>query len=140
MLERSIIGAHSVPILTQGDCLIASVLSTLTDSDLLALRDRIAERVMTERSRGVVLDVGGLDVIDSFAVHTLSAMAQMVALRGAATVIVGIRPDVAYSMVQLGLRLKHAHIALDLDEGLEYLRSRPVQLGSSQAPVRRLNE
>lgn len=113
-----------VPILIQGDFLIASVQASLTDSDLVVLRDRISVMVAARRSTGVILDVGGLDVIDSFAVHTLQALARMVSLGGATTVIVGIQPDVAFAMVQWGLGLTPIATALDLDAGIEYLRAR----------------
>jgi len=111
-----------VPILVQGEFLIACVQASLTDSDLVVLRDRISAMVTERRSAGVVLDVAGLDVMDSFAVHTLQAIARMVALRGAATVIVDIRPDVAFAMVQWGLTLAPIATALDLDAGIEYLQ------------------
>jgi len=110
-----------VPILKQGDSLIASVQSALSDADLLALRDDVAERVGQFRSRGVIIDVTVLDVIDSFATRTLRAIAHMLKLRGAETVIVGIQPEVAFSMVQLGLTLEGIGTALDLEEGLAYL-------------------
>ncbi|HEX4644163.1 MAG TPA: STAS domain-containing protein [Verrucomicrobiae bacterium] len=110
-----------VPILKQGDCLIASVQSVLSDADLLQLRDDLADRVGSFRSRGVIIDVTVLDVIDSFATRTLRAVAHMLKLRGAETVIVGIQPDVAFAMVQLGLTLEGVGTALDLEEGLAYL-------------------
>src|SRR5512134_3442252 len=110
-----------VPILKQGDHLIASVQSVLSDADLLQLRDDLADRVGQFRSRGVIIDVTVLDVIDSFATRTLRAVAHMLKLRGAETVIVGIQPDVAFAMVQLGLTLEGVGTALDLEEGLAYL-------------------
>src|SRR6188508_1814830 len=110
-----------VPILKQGDYLIASIQSVLSDSDLVQLRDNLGERVGTYRSRGVIIDVTVLDVIDSFATRTLRAIALMLKLRGADTVIVGIQPDVAFAMVQLGLTLEGVGTALDLEEGLAYL-------------------
>ena len=76
-----------VPVLKQGDCLIASVQSVLSDADLLQLRDDLADRVGQFRSRGVIIDVTVLDVIDSFATRTLRAIAHMLKLRGAETVI-----------------------------------------------------
>lgn len=109
---------HEVPILKQGDVLIASVQASLTDQQLLALQDRLAREVGRGRIRGVVLDVTVLDVMDSFAVRVLRSMAEVVKLRGAITVIVGIQPDVAVAMVRLGLTLKGVFTALDLDEGL----------------------
>src|SRR5215468_4629770 len=110
-----------VPILKQGDYLIASVQSVLSDADLLQLRDDLAERVGRFRSRGVIVDVTVLDVIDSFATRTLRAIAHMLKLRGAETVIVGIQPEVAFTMVQLGLTLEGVGTALDLEEGLARL-------------------
>src|SRR5258707_7877077 len=110
-----------VPVLKQGGYLIASVQSVLSDADLLQLRDDLAERVGQFRSRGVIIDVTVLDVIDSFATRTLRAVAHMLKLRGAETVIVGIQPDVAFMMVQLGLTLEGIGTALDLEEGLAYL-------------------
>jgi rsbT antagonist protein RsbS len=110
-----------VPILKQGDSLIASVQSVLSDADLVQLRDDLAERVGQFRSRGVIIDVTVLDVIDSFATRTLRAVAHMLKLRGAETVIVGIQPEVAFAMVQLGLSLEGVGTALDLEEGLAYL-------------------
>ncbi|MDF3056463.1 MAG: anti-sigma factor antagonist [Rariglobus sp.] len=117
-----------VPILKQGGYLIASIQSVLSDADLLQLRDNLAERVGRFRSRGVIIDVTVLDVIDSFATRMLRAIAHMLKLRGAETVIVGIQPDVAFAMVQLGLTLEGVGTALDLEEGLAYLNTRTKQL------------
>jgi len=113
-----------VPILKQGDYLIASVQSELSDADLLKLRDDLVSRVGEFRSRGVIVDVTILDVMDSFATRTLRSMAHMIMLRGAKTVIVGIQPEVAFSMVQLGLKLESVATALDLEEGLALLDHR----------------
>jgi rsbT antagonist protein RsbS len=110
-----------VPILKQGDYLIASIQSALTDADLTQLRVSLGERVGRFRSKGVIVDVTALDVMDSFAVRTLRDLAHTTWLRGAETVIVGIQPDVAFAMVQLGLTLKGVATALDLEEGLEFL-------------------
>jgi rsbT antagonist protein RsbS len=110
-----------VPILKQHDFLIASIQSALSDDDLLQLRDDLVTQVGRFRSRGTIIDVTALDVMDSFAVRTLRGIAHMIRLRGAQTVIVGIQPEVAFSMVQLGLTLQDVATALDLEEGLEYL-------------------
>jgi rsbT antagonist protein RsbS len=113
-----------VPILKQGNCLIATVQLALSDTGLLHLRDALVERVGRLRARGVILDVTALDVIDSFAARTLQQMTQMIRLRGAEMVIVGIQPEVALAMVQLGLTLESVATALDLEEGLAYLKQR----------------
>jgi rsbT antagonist protein RsbS len=110
-----------VPILKQGDYLIASIQSALTDADLQSLQDDLVKRVSIYRSRGVIVDVTVLDVLDSFACRTLSGVAHMTRLRGAQTVIVGIQPDVAFTMVQMGLRLEGVATTLDLEEGLALL-------------------
>jgi rsbT antagonist protein RsbS len=114
----------SVPVLKQGDCLIASVQSVLTDADLLQFREDLTQRVGRFRSRGVVIDVSALDVLDSFASRTLRGIAHAVRLRGAETVVVGIQPEVAFAMVQLGLRLDGVDTAIDLEEGLALLNRR----------------
>ncbi|MGE5650727.1 STAS domain-containing protein [Noviherbaspirillum sp. UKPF54] len=113
-----------VPILKQEHCLIASIQGELSDAELLTLRDQLVAQVRQHRSRGVVIDVTVLDLMDSFAARTLRSIAQMTRLLGAQTVIAGIQPEVAISMVQLGLTLDHAIIALDLEDGLAILRSR----------------
>jgi len=111
-----------VPILKQGPYLIASVQSALNDADLRFLRDNLVERVGKMRARGVIVDVTALDVMDSYASRTLRDIAHMTRLRGAETVIVGIQPEVAFAMVQLGLMLEGVATALDLEEGLEFLK------------------
>jgi rsbT antagonist protein RsbS len=110
-----------VPILKQRDYLIASIQSALSDEDLLQLREDLVQQVGRYRSRGAIIDVTVLDVMDSFAVRTLRGIAHMILLRGAETVIVGIQPEVAFAMVQLGLTLEDVATALDLEEGLAYL-------------------
>lgn len=110
-----------VPILKQQDVLIASIQAALSDDELMSLRDNLVERTAALRTRGVIVDVTALDVIDSFASRTLHDLAKMIRLQGARTVIVGIRPQVAFAMVQLGLTLEDIPTALDLEEGLAYL-------------------
>ncbi|HZN62485.1 MAG TPA: STAS domain-containing protein [Planctomycetota bacterium] len=110
-----------VPILKQGDYLIASIQAALSDADLLRLRDDLAQRVGKYRSKGVIIDVTVLDVMDSFAVRTLRSVGQILKMRGAETVIVGIQPEVAFAMVQLGLSLTDVWTALDLEEALSFL-------------------
>lgn len=110
-----------VPILKQGQYLIASIQSALDDADLLQLRDALVAQVGRFRARGVIVDVTALDVVDSFATRTLRDIAHMIRLRGAETVIVGIQPEVAFSMVQLGLTLEDVATKLDLEEGIAYL-------------------
>jgi rsbT antagonist protein RsbS len=112
----------SVPILKQGDVLIASIQSALSDQDLIQLREDFADKIGQFRTRGVLIDVTALDVLDSFATRTLRGIAYVAKLRGANAVFVGIQPEVAFAMVQLGLALDGVATALDLEEGLDYLK------------------
>jgi rsbT antagonist protein RsbS len=124
-----------VPILKQGDYLIATIQSALTDADLLQLRDDLADRVGQFRSQGVIIDVTVLDVIDSFATRTLRGIAHMLKLRGAETVIAGIQPDIAFAMVQLGLTLVGVGTVLDLEEGLAYLDQKTKRVNGGRQPM-----
>jgi rsbT antagonist protein RsbS len=110
-----------VPVLKQGKYLIATIQAALSDADLENLRRGLVQQVVRFRSQGVIVDVTAMDVMDSFASRTLREIAHMIRLRGAETVIVGIQPEVAMAMVQLGLTLEDVATALDLEEGLEYL-------------------
>ena len=114
----------SVAILRQGEYLIASIQSDLSDSEVLALRDDLAQRVGQQRARGLIVDVTALDVIDSFVARSLRSVALAARLRGAETVIVGIQPDVAVAMVQFDLNLEPLRAALDLDEAIALLDRR----------------
>jgi rsbT antagonist protein RsbS len=114
----------AVPILKQGDILIASIQAALSDQDLEQLRDELTGRVGRFRAHGVVIDVTALDVLDSFATRTIRGIAYAARLRGAHTVVVGIQPEVAFAMVQLGLTLEGVDTVLDLEEGLALLRDR----------------
>ena len=105
----------SVAILRQGDYLIASIQSDLSDSEVIALRHELAELVGEHRARGIVIDVSALDVIDSFVARSLRAIVLTAKLRGASTIIVGIQPDVTIAMVQFHLNLEPLRVALDLD-------------------------
>jgi rsbT antagonist protein RsbS len=118
-----------VPILKQGCILIASIQAALSDQDLVQLQDQLAQSIGRLRTRGVLLDVTALDVLDSFATRTLRGIAYTAKLRGAETVIVGIQPEVAFAMVQLGLTLEGITTALDLEEGLALL-GRLIEGGS----------
>ena len=122
-----------VPILKQGSFLIATVQAALSDADLLQFRSALIQYVVRSRSQGVILDVTDLDVMDSFASRTIREIAQMIRLRGAETVIVGIQPEVAFAMVQLGLTMEGVATALDLDEGLEYLNQKRKRATSRES-------
>jgi rsbT antagonist protein RsbS len=122
-----------VPILKQGSILVATVQAAVTDSDFLRMREDLMQMVRAHRTQGVIIDVTPLDVLDSFASRSLRALAHMIKLLGARTVIVGIQPEVAFAMVQLGLTLQGIATALDLEEGLALLQ-RPDAARSGHGP------
>jgi rsbT antagonist protein RsbS len=114
-------------ILKQGKILIASVQGSMSDADLVQLRGELLQDVRRHRATGVIIDVALLDVMDSFAARTLRSITHVVRLLGAAAIVVGIQPDVAFAMVQLGLTMEGTATALDLEEGLAELQARDSQ-------------
>ncbi|MGB0660565.1 MAG: STAS domain-containing protein [Mangrovicoccus sp.] len=110
-----------IPILKMGATLIASIQEELSDNDILDLQNRILNMVIKTRSQGVVIDVSALQVLDSFGTRTLIDISSAVKLRGARMVIVGIQPEVALSMVLLGLTLEGVPTACDLEAGTQLL-------------------
>jgi rsbT antagonist protein RsbS len=122
----------SVAILHQGEYLIASIQSDLSDHEVMSLRDDLARCVGELRARGLIVDVSALDVVDSFVARALRSIADTALLRGAETVIVGIQPDVAIAMVHFRLNLEPLRAALDLDEAVRIL-DRLVKRGSPDA-------
>jgi len=110
-----------VPILKQGPVLIASVRAALSDSDWEIFRTALLAKIGQPKVKGAVIDLTAMEMIDSYAARMLRDMVAMLRLRGAEAVIVGIQPDVAFAMAQLGLRMEGINTALDLDEGLEVL-------------------
>ena len=115
-------GPALVSIMRQGGHLIASVHTALDDSQIDRFQSDLIREIGQYRASGVIIDVAALDVLDSFASRTLQTIAEMARLRGAVTVIVGIQPEVAFAMVQLGMQFEDVQTALDLEEGLALLR------------------
>jgi rsbT antagonist protein RsbS len=113
-----------VSILAQGSYLIASFHTALDDGQLVRFQRDLMDQIGRQRAHGVIIDVAALDVIDSFASHTLRSIGAAARLRGEHTVVVGIAPSVALAMVTWGLSLEPAHTALDLEEGIDLLDNR----------------
>lgn len=112
-----------VPILKLGSVLIVCMQAAMTDADLERLKEDLSGAVGRHRADGVVIDISALDVMDSFATRTLRNIADATRLRGATTVVVGMQPEVAFAMVQLGLMLDTVTTALDLEEGLALIEA-----------------
>ena len=113
-----------VSILAQGAYLIASIHTALDDEHFERFQRDLIDQIGQRRARGVIIDVAALDVLDSFGSKTLRDLGRVARLRGAEIVVVGIQPEVAFAMVQLGMSFEDVQTALDLEEGLALLQAR----------------
>ena len=111
-----------IPILKLGDFLLVTIQVDMHDQLAMALQDDLTERVVTTRARGVLVDISALDVVDSFIGRMLGNIAAMSRILDAETVVVGMRPAVAITLVELGLSLPGIRTALNVDKGMELLR------------------
>lgn len=112
---------ETVPILRIGRSLLVTVQIDLQDRSALQLQDDLAQRIVDTSADGVLIDISGLEIVDSFIGRMLSTIAAMSKVLGARTVVVGMRPAVAITMVELGLDLRGVDTALDVDRGLALL-------------------
>jgi rsbT antagonist protein RsbS len=112
-----------IPILRIGDCLLVSIQVDMHDRLALALQDDLTERIVADRARGVMIDFSALEIVDSFIGRMLNNIAAMSRVLDAITVVVGMRPAVAITLVELGLGLTGVRTALNVDKGLALIRS-----------------
>ena len=126
-----------VPIVRVGDTLVAAVQEELLDRDALALQADLGEALERTSARGVLIDVSVVETVDSFLGRLLNEVAVGARLLGAHTVVVGIQPAVAVTLVELGLELKGVRTALNADKGLALLhRLISGEDGHDRAPRR----
>jgi rsbT antagonist protein RsbS len=110
-----------VPILKLGDVLLVSIQVDLDDQMAIQLQENLAERIVASGAHGVVIDISALDIVDSFIGRMLSTTASVSRVLDAETVVVGMRPAVAITLVELGLSLDGVRTALNVERGLELL-------------------
>ncbi|NKZ04202.1 STAS domain-containing protein [Actinomadura latina] len=110
-----------VPILKIGNVLLVSIQVDLQDQTVLALQEDLAERIVATGAHGLIIDITAVDIIDSFIGRTFATIASMAGLIDAETVVVGMRPAVAITLVELGLSLGGVRTALDLEMGMRLL-------------------
>ncbi|MFF9629972.1 STAS domain-containing protein [Streptomyces fradiae] len=110
-----------VPILRLGDVLVTGLLNELDDASALAFTAELTERIAADGARGVLIDISRLEVIDSFVARTLTELTTMARLLGARVIVAGMRPAVAITLVELGLRLTGVETALNAEQGLTAL-------------------
>jgi rsbT antagonist protein RsbS len=113
-----------IPILKIGSVLLVSIQVDLEDHTVVRLQDRLATRIVATGALGVVIDISGLDVVDSFIGRMLASVAAVSRVLGADTIVVGMRPAVAITLVELGLSLGGVRTALNVDRGLDLLGPR----------------
>lgn len=112
----------TIPILRIGDTLLVSIQVDMHDRLALQLQDDLTSKIVSQRARGVMIDISALEIVDSFIGRMLNNIAAMSRVLDAVTVVVGMRPAVAITLVELGLTLTGVKTALNVDRGLELLR------------------
>ncbi len=112
-----------IPILKMGEFLLVSIQVDMHDRLAMSLQEDLTERIVSARARGVLIDISALDVVDSFIGRMLGHIASMSRIRDAETVVVGMRPAVAITLVELGLSLPGIRTALNVEKGMDLLRA-----------------
>jgi rsbT antagonist protein RsbS len=113
-----------IPILKLEECLLVSIQVDMHDRLAMTLQDDLTGRIVSDRAKGVLIDISGLEMVDSFIGRMLGDIAAMSRILDAETVVVGMRPAVAITLVELGLSLPGVRTALNIERGMALLRSR----------------
>ena len=112
-----------IPILKMGEFLLVTIQVDMHDRLALALQDDLTSQIVKQRARGVLIDISTLEMVDSFIGRMLGSIASMARLLDADTVVVGMQPSVAITLVELGLSMKGIRTALDVEKGMSALQS-----------------
>jgi len=122
-----------IPILKMGDYLLVTIQVDMHDRLAMTLQDDLTARIVSARAKGVLIDISALEMVDSFMGRMLGDIAGMSRVLDAETVVVGMRPAVAITLVELGLSLTGVHTALNVERGMQLLRSRIDARGREDA-------
>lgn len=112
-----------IPILKLGNCLIVTIQVDMHDRLALSLQDDLSQKIIAASSKGVLIDISALEIVDSFIGRMLESIASTSRILDATTVVVGMQPAVAITLVELGLSLKGVKTALDVESGMAFLKS-----------------
>jgi rsbT antagonist protein RsbS len=126
-----------IPILKIGECLLVSIQVDMHDRLALALQDDLTERIVQHHAHGVLIDISALELVDSFIGRMLGNIAAMSRVLDAQTVVVGMRPAVAITLVELGISLPGVKTALNVEKGIDLLRGAIQSQKSSNGDDRR---
>lgn len=113
-----------IPILKMGHCLLVIIQVDMHDSLVMALQEDLTDRIAATRARGVLIDISSLEIVDSFIGRMLDQISAMSRILDAETVVVGMRPAVAITLVELGLAMKGVKTALNVERGIELIRGK----------------
>lgn len=123
-----------IPILRIGEVLLVSIQVDLRDQDVLSLQEALAERITTTGARGVIIDISAVEIVDSFVGRMFATISSISRLFDANTVVVGMRPAVAVTLVELGLTLGDVRTALDLERGMRVLAAQRAPTDDAAVP------
>ena len=112
-----------IPILKMGQCLLVTIQVDMHDQLAMTLQDDLTDRIAATRARGVLIDISSLEIVDSFIGRTLGNIAAMARILDATTVVVGMRPAVAITLVELGMALDGVRTALDVEKGMALIQA-----------------
>ncbi len=112
-----------IPILRMGEFLLVTIQVDMHDQLALTLQDDLTDRIVKTRARGVLIDISALEIVDSFIGRMLANIAGMARILDARTVVVGMQPAVAITLVELGMKLTGVRTALNVEKGMELLRA-----------------
>lgn len=122
-----------IPILKMGNVLLVTIQVDLHDQIAMALQDDLTGRISQTGAKGVLIDISALEMVDSFIGRMIANISNMSSILDAETVVVGMQPAVAITLVELGLSLRGVKTALNVDKGMRYLRSRLDELGIEES-------
>ncbi|MEJ6023106.1 STAS domain-containing protein [Ramlibacter sp. PS4R-6] len=120
---------NRIPILQMGSFLLVTIQVDMQDQTALALQDDLATKISNSGAKGVLIDISALEIVDSFVGRMLASISGIARILDAATVVVGMQPAVAITLVELGLSLEGVRTALNVERGMELLR--PARRGSA---------
>jgi rsbT antagonist protein RsbS len=120
---------EQIPILKLGNCLLVTIQVELHDQLAMTLQDDLTQKLSRTQAKGVLIDISALEIVDSFIGRSLAQIAGIARVMDATTVLVGMRPAVAITLVELGMSLKGIKTALNVDKGMQLLRNAQQEAG-----------